>query len=505
MTTTSIASHAEDPIVSGVSTLWTELLGVETASPGDDFARLGGTSLMRGRLALRLRERFGVGLSAYALHEAHTLGDFIEAVRRALSGAQGEGRAVAGPQAWREDASLPEDIVPAPGSPVTKGKALEEMRYIFLTGATGFLGAFVLRDLLRTTRAQVVCLVRAKEPAAGLSRIRQALEKYGLWEDRFAARIEPVLGDLGAPHLGMSALQRQSLVKRAEALFHVGAHVNYMHPYEAHKATNVDGTTEVLRLAALGPTPVHYVSTIAVFGPTGYFNDIQVLREDEGLDRHLDGLRYDLGYTASKWVAEKRVWEAKARGLAVNVYRPGFVMGHSKTGVGNPDDFMGRFILGCIQIGCCPILPRQGKEMVTVDFVSAAILGIASQEGAVGKAYHLVPPTAGDNTDMDGLYALLADCGQPLSHVPYEEWVDRLMLDPRAAENPLCALVPMLYEKVYGGSATRWELHEGQPIYDAQNTREAIAKLGLTFRPVDRSLMSLYLEDWRAKGLLPTR
>jgi thioester reductase-like protein len=496
---------SEDPVVSGVSALWTEMLGVETASPDDDFARLGGTSLMRGRLALRLRERFGVGLSAYALHEAHTLGDFIEAVRRARSGAQGEGRAIAGPETWREEAHLPEDIIPAKGRPVTKGKRLEEMRCIFLTGATGFLGAFILRDLLRRTTAQVACLVRAEDPEAALARIRQTLVKYDLWEEPFASRIEPVPGDLGAPGLGMDARQRQVLAGRAEAIFHIGAHVNFVQTYEALRAANVGGTTEVLRLAAMGPTPVHYVSTIAAFGPTGYFKNTQVLREDADLDEHLECLRYDLGYSATKWVAEKRVWEAHARGLAVNVYRPGFVMGHSETGVGNPDDFMGRFILGCIEIGCCPILERQGKEMVTVDFASAALLGIASHEGAVGKAYHLVPPTPEDNTDMEGIYTMLDQCGHHLSRVPYEAWVDRLMQHPRAAENPLCALLPMLYEKVYGGSATRWELHEGQPVYDAANTREAIASLGLAFRRVDREMLSLHLDDWRKKGLLAAR
>ncbi|MFY1830634.1 amino acid adenylation domain-containing protein [Myxococcus fulvus] len=496
---------SKDPVVAGVSDIWTELLGVETASSGDDFAHLGGNSLMKGRLTLRLRQKFGVGLSVHALHAAHTLGDFIEAVRQALAGVQDEGRAIAGPDTWREDARLPEDIVPAPGKPVTKGRALEDMRCIFLTGATGFLGAFMLRDLLRTTKAQVACLVRAKDSQTALARIRHTLAKYGLWEESFAPRIEPVTGDLGAPGLGMDSQTRGALAERAEAILHVGAHVNYMQPYEAHRAVNIDGTTEVLRLAAQGPTPLHYVSTIAVFGPTGYFNGTQLLREDEDLDKHLDCLRYDLGYSASKWVAEKRVWEARERGLAVNVYRPGFIMGHGETGIGNPDDFLARFIRSCIQIGSAPILPHQRKEMVPVDFVSGALLGIASREGAIGKAYHLVPPSPRDSIDMDSLYSLLADCGQPLSRVPYEEWVDRLMKDPRAAQNPLCALVPMLYEQVYGGGSTRWEVYEGMPVYDAQNTRKAIAKLGLTFRPVDRELMSLYLEDWRAKGLLPTR
>ncbi|MFY2559099.1 amino acid adenylation domain-containing protein [Corallococcus terminator] len=493
-----------DPLEAGVSAIWAELLGVEGTSRDDDFLRLGGNSLLLGRMATRLRERFGVGLSAYALHEARTLGGFVDGMRQALAGGDLRLRAAEGPETWREHARLPGDIQP-PSEPrlIKRPRPLQVMEHVFLTGATGFMGAFVLRDLLRMSRAQVDCLVRARDVATGHARLRRSLEKYGLWEEGFAPRILPVLGDLGTPRFGMGALEYQALAERSEALFHVGAHVNYVQPYEGHMAANVDGTTEVLRLSALGgATPVHYVSTIAVFGPTGYFTGTQVLLEGEGLDRHLDGLRYDLGYAASKWVAEQRVWEAVKRGLPVNVYRPGFIMGDSRTGAGNADDFVGRLIRGCLQIGCYPDLPRQRKEFVPVDFVSHALLGIAAREGAAGKAYHLVPPTPGDSVEMNDFFGLLAECGHPLSRVPYDEWVERLMRDSRLADNALCALVPMLYEQVYGGGATRWEVYEGMPVYDARNTSAAIAGAGIEFHKLDRVLLSRYLDHWKQRGLL---
>ena len=497
------AAHG-DPLEAQVSAIWAELLGVEDASRDDDFLRQGGNSLLLGRMATRLRERFGVGLSAYALHEARTLGGFIDGVRQALAGGDLQRRASDGPEAWLEDARLPEDIRPPAESRFLKRpRPLRVMEHVFLTGATGFLGAFVLRDLLRVSRARVDCLVRARDVATGHARLRRSLEKYGLWEEGFTSRMTPVLGDLGTPRFGMGALGYHALAERSEAVFHVGAHVNYVQPYEAHVAANVDGTTEVLRLSALGgATPVHYVSTIAVFGPTGYFTGTQVLMEDEGLGRHLDGLRYDTGYAASKWVAETRVWEAVKRGLPVNVYRAGFIMGDSRTGAGNADDFVGRLIRGCLQIGCYPDLPRQRKEFVPVDFVSHALLGIAARESAVGKAYHLVPPTPGDSVEMNDFFCLLAGCGHPLSRVPYDEWVERLMRDSRLADNALCALVPMLYEQVYGGGATRWEVYEGMPVYDARHTFAAIAGAGIEFHKLDRVLLGRYLDDWKRRGLL---
>ncbi|TQF15170.1 amino acid adenylation domain-containing protein [Myxococcus llanfairpwllgwyngyllgogerychwyrndrobwllllantysiliogogogochensis] len=493
----------EDAVASEVGAVWAELLGLKSPSLEDDFLRLGGNSLLAARLVMRLRELYGLTLSAYSLYEARTLGVFLDVVRRARAGQQDSGRAADGPEAWRADAKLPEYLRRAPVQPAPRVVPLESMELVFLTGATGFLGAFLLRDLLRMTRARVACLVRARDVDSGHARLRQALEKYDLWEDSFAERLRPVLGDLGAPSLGLSPQVFQEFATRAEALFHLGAHVNYVQPYSAHRAANVEGTTEVLRLAMQGrPKPVHYVSTIAVFGPTGYFNGRAHVREGEGLDEHLECLRYDIGYSASKWVAEKRVWAAASRGVAVNVYRPGFIMGDSHTGVGNADDFVARFIRGCIQLGTCPDLPRQRKEFVPVDFVSRAILGIASREGAVGKAYHLVPPRPEDSVDINDFYALLARCGYPLSRVPYKEWVERLMRDARVADNALCPLVPMLYEQVYAGETTRWELHEDMPVYDAHNTFHALEGRDAGFRKMDAGLLGRYLAHWRRLGLL---
>lgn len=195
-----------DPLEAEVGAIWAELLGVEGASSDDDFLRLGGNSLLLGRMAMRLRERFGVGLSAYALHEARTLGGFVDGVRQALAGGDLRLRAADGPATWREDARLPEDIRPS-SEPrrLRRPRPLRVMEHVFLTGATGFLGAFVLRDLLRASRARVDCLVRARDVATGQARLRRSLEKYGLWEEGFASRILPVLGDLGMPRFEMAS------------------------------------------------------------------------------------------------------------------------------------------------------------------------------------------------------------------------------------------------------------------------------------------------------------
>jgi amino acid adenylation domain-containing protein/thioester reductase-like protein len=500
------AQALRDPVVAEVTAIWTRLLGVPDLTLEDDFFALGGDSLLAARLVLRVREVFQVNFPVYSLYESRTLRGFIEVVRRAQRGSHSLRIAEDGPETWRSDARLPDEIQYAPvlearDLPVV---ALDVARRIFLTGATGFLGAFLLRDLLINTHAQVSCLVRARSEAEGFARIRGALRKHGLWDDRFASRIEAMPGDLSEPRLGLSSRAWAFLADNVDVIFHNGAQVNYVQPYSAHRATNVGGTTEVLRLAGRGRIkPLHHVSSIAVFGPSGFFTKQQRIAEDEPLDDHLDVLRYDIGYSASKWVAEKLVWEAARRGLPVNVYRPGFIMGHSRTGDGNADDFMGRSIKGCIQLGACPDLPNQRKEFVPVDYVSGAILRIAQDTGMTGKAYHLVPPVAADSLDLNDFFALLGECGYPLEVLSYADWVHRLIHDPQVEKNALCPLIPMLFERVYRDVATRWELYEDMPSFDASNAVAAIGRGGVPFHKMDRALLERYLEHWRQTGYLP--
>ncbi len=490
-----------DPLVAELTTIWSQLLGIAEVGLDDDFFRLGGDSLLAARLVMRVREAFHVNFPVYALYESGTLRAFIGVVRRVRDGATISRMAIDGPEVWQADAQLPADIVYTGAQAPVNG--LGGARDILLTGATGFLGAFLLRDLVLQTSAQVRCLVRARSEAEGLERLRQGLRKYGLWEERFAARIVAVPGDLRELRLGLSPRVWSMLAHQVDTIFHCGAQVSYVQPYSAHKASNVGGTTEVLRLAGqVRVKPVHYVSTIAVFGPSGYFSGQAEIDEDEPLDAHLEHLRYDIGYSVSKWVAEKLVWAAASRGLPVSVYRPGFIMGHSRTGVGNCDDFMARSIKGCISLGACPDLPAQRKEFVPVDFVSAALLCIATDAPARGRAYHLVPPQPRESVDLNDFFKLLAQCGYPLEVVSYADWVQRLLHDPEVASNALCPLIPMLFERVYRNVASRWELYEHMPAFTSARTSEILAGNGIEYPRMDRALLRKYLDYWLRTGFL---
>ena len=118
------------------------------------------------------------------------------------------------------------------------------------------------------------------------------------------------------------------------------------------------------------------------------------------------------------------VQRARSRGLPAVIYGPGFVIGHSSRATGNPDDFFTRMIIGCIQCGYFPYLPRQRLEWVTVDYVCSALLHIASKKDSLGLSYHLVPPDPTRSVNMEGTCKLLNQAGYPVKQIPYHDWVE---------------------------------------------------------------------------------
>lgn len=213
---------------------------------------------------------------------------------------------------------------------------------IFITGVTGFLGAFLLYELLEQTQANIYCLVQAADSEIGKQKIQSNLEKYLLWNKKYNSRIIPITGDLSEPLLGVSEAQFLTLARKIDVIYHNAAYINLIYPYTALRATNVFGTQELLKLATqIKVKPFHFISTLDVFQTSRAFGTNLITEQDEL--NPSEAIRFD-GYTKSKWVSEKMVTTAQLRGLPVSIYRPAMITGHSKTGVANVNDLMNRLI-----------------------------------------------------------------------------------------------------------------------------------------------------------------
>jgi len=462
--------------------IWEEALRLDEGEveAGDDFFDLGGHSLAAAGLSARVEESFGVHVSMPLFMEDPTvrgLCDRIEALQRdetgaAISPSEIDLRAAA----VLEPETSPEGVVAA--------TTLSDAEDVFLTGATGFLGAFLLDGLLSSTEARVHCLVRRRDGEDPLETIASNLRSYGLSPDRMD-RVAPVFGDLGEPLLGMGAERFDALARGADLVIHAGAAVNLVYPYSALEAPNVGGTREALRLACRHKTkPFHFVSTDGIFPPNA-----GLCAEDTDLDSLVDA-RED-GYGRSKWVAEKLVREAANRGLPACVYRPGFISGHSETGASNPRDLLVAVLSESLRLGAAPEVEGWRIDLTPVDFVAAAILGIAARPGAAGGTYHLANP---DPVLAATLFDWLEDGGYALERVTYGEWLGRLEAVP-PEDGPGAVL--------RGAAPGAEDLSDGN-VYDDRDTRRVLGEDGPRRPALDEDLVLTYARYFADRGWAPT-
>lgn len=489
------------PTQEKIAQIWTKLLGIPLANIHDNFLHIGGNSLLAAQLLLRLHEDFLLPFPTHMFFAGPT----IAQIAQHIDDMRSEGF-VAFTEIPKIDLRREGQLDPSirPDAPPRKSRRAPQS--ILLTGATGFLGAFMLSDLLRSTRAKIYCLVRAVSEEEGLRRILRTQARYHLSEPKDLKRIGVVLGDLTAPQFGLDSERFRELAGQIDVIYHSAAHINYVQPYSLHKAANVTGTQEVLRFAcAVHAKPLHYISTVAVFGPVGFLLGTKDAWEDTNIDIAEPYLHYDIGYTQSKWVAEQLVFAARERGLPISIYRPGFIMGHSENGVTNTDDFVSRLIVACINLGVFPTLLKQRKEFVAVDYVSQAIIQLSRKPQLLGKNFHLVPREAGESVELADFFETIRQCGYEFTCVEYKRWTEILTQRERTgAANALLPLLPMLREKVYKNRFTRWELHENMPRYHCDNTIAGLRDTKVKYTSMDRKLVATYLDFFCRLGLIPS-
>ncbi|KAJ5244375.1 Male sterility NAD-binding [Penicillium chrysogenum] len=464
-----------------------ELLNLSHIDPNEDIFSLGVTSLQAAQLIGKIKHHSGKIVTMVQLYANPTL----ESLTALLHSPDEDSTGPVQTTRWVQDSHLADDVVSPPDWQSTKEGQ------VFLTGAIGFLGAYLLHQLLSMPSVKkVACLARSRGHLTANDRIQKALEKYDLWDGRLekTQKIMALDGDLTDVTLGLGEDKFTWLSNWASVIFHVGARVNWCEPYEALYGANVVGTRTIIRLTTLGRRKaLHYVSSIDVWNETGLTNRTKRIFEDDPLTEHLGSLPCEMGYAQTQWVADEMVQRARARGLSATIYRPGFVIGDSSRGYGSTDDFFARLVVGCIQTRQFPHLPNQRLEYVTVDFVSSAILHIASKSESLGRSYHLVSPDVAQSVSIEETCGLINQAGYPVKQVTYQEWMETIQKSPG---NPLESMIPVLQEPVLE-NVTRIEGRMYTPVFEAKNTVEALAdRPDIKYVPLDYELLQRCIDFW---------
>jgi amino acid adenylation domain-containing protein/thioester reductase-like protein len=468
--------------------VWQNTLKVERIGRHDNFFELGGHSLLLAQLIHRIEAELKVQPVMRELFSAPTLSAQAAYLDACLLAQKNEG-----PSGQTIDFAAESRLDPAI-SPPTADFALsaEDLRAVLITGASGFLGAYLVDELARQTTAALYCLVRADDADHGRQRLQKNLERHGLWRESLAPRLHTVVGDLEQPRLGLSTAEFNSLAERIDAIYHSGAHDNFLYPYAMLKAANVDGTHELLRLAGLIRTkPLHFVSTLSVVSPQA-----EQVRENDPLT---PPEQTSSGYAGSKWVAEQLVQLAGRRGMPVTIHRPAQIIGISGTGFSHVDDAWFRRLLNDIQLGISPDNGNDVENLVPVGFVSRALVYLSLQRASLGKVFHLANPSP---TPRSVYQEVLCKMGYSIAPLPFAQWLERFTEASKTV--PDLALAPLL--PLF--SAHKAENHEPagpsvQRHIDSGNTTAGLASSGTGCPMVNHEVLHAYFAYLIGKGHFP--
>ncbi|GAA3486536.1 amino acid adenylation domain-containing protein [Streptomyces cremeus] len=471
--------------------IWTKVFGLDQVGRNDDFYELGGDSMTSLRIVaeasargLELELRDVLAHPTCARLAVRLRGGEVKDIRAAV----------------RADAVLDPEFAVARDS-----TSVGQDAPVLLTGATGFVGVFLLRELLDRTTGPVRCLVRCVDASDGVRRIREAMRRLGVPDADVPERVEAVPGDLARPRFGLTDEAFDALGRGLAAIYHNGAAVNAVYPYAALRAANVLGTRELLGLAARRRTPLHHISTMSVFSVAQ--GERGTVTEETPTD-DLDGITD--GYSQSKWAADALVRQAAARGLPATVHRLGTVSWHSATGAANPEDVVCRTIDACTHIGAVPVAELE-LDLMPVDHAVAAVVALGREAVEVGKAgragearavgeeagaevFHLI---SGRPAQWGHLARWLTEhTGRPVESLPYLTWRARIV---RAAEQPgggeLKKLLPLF---------PNLDFDPSQPVLrsdlKAPYTERRLAALGLSCPETGREALGRFLNRHRPQS-----
>lgn len=239
------------PTEIAMQNVWSSILpNAPKPIPTDEnFFDLGGHSILATRLIFEIRKVFVIEAPLGLIFEEPTIAGLVQAVDtirnadlgfadKTTGGLQGAPKAEAGKKLVSPHVEYGQDYIVLleklrPSYPALPTDFNEHPITVFLTGATGFLGAFILNDLLsRDERVKkVICLVRAKSVQQGVDRLKEGSTDRGVWSDDWVSsgRLEVVTGDLGLDLFGLDQGTWARVAHEADAVLHNGALVKNFH------------------------------------------------------------------------------------------------------------------------------------------------------------------------------------------------------------------------------------------------------------------------------------
>ena len=313
---------------------------------------------------------------------------------------------------------------------------------ILLVGGTGFLGIYLLYELLMTTTSTIVCLVRATDNNHALKRIKNKFDEQNLSisETVLAERCRVIKGDIRETFLGLSSDDYINLSKMVDVVFHSAAEINYVAGYNSLKASNVTGTKNIITFCFQNQKKeLHYIGSTLIFGWT---HNKDLLETD--CNENCEDIA--LGYGQTKWVCEQLVFNSIKFGLIVKNYRPSFITSSVSTKQYVSSDIVSILFEYSVKHKIS-IKENLLFDAISVDCCSKNILVLSKIDNYYNKTFHL---TQSEGQPISDFYNLIKNrLGIDMKAMNFLDFVEytKTKATPNDAMYPL---IPFLNENKDG-------------------------------------------------------
>lgn len=264
---------------------------------------------------------------------------------------------------------------------------------VLLTGATGFLGIHILRELIETTESSIYCLVRGESELLAEDRLKQNLSFYfgTRYHKLVGRRVYAINGDVSSKELGLKKEKYLEIGEKIDTIIHSAAIVKYFGDYNQIAQTNILGTKEICDFALQFNIKINHISTDAVTGNYLAENHIHYTFTEN--DFYIGQNYYDNSYVRSKFEAENIVYKAMKRGLKATVFRMGNLTGRHSDGQFQRNIGENGFystIRSLIKLGAISTeLLKEDIEFSPVDLSARAVTLILKTKESNNRVFHI--------------------------------------------------------------------------------------------------------------------
>lgn len=382
-----------------IFSVWKNVLNIQDVSKDDDFFELGGHSFLVLQMLNSINEIFNTDISVSDFLKKSTVDNL-------------ENLIVQHNKKTNNSNNEPLNL--------SFSKPQEKTRNILLTGGTGYLGSHLLVDLVNEfDNVQLYCLVRGENYKNAKYKLIESMRKRKLFSQEIMNKIKIINGDLEESNFGLNEADYKVLSSKIDVVFHAGAFVNFAYPYKDLKEINVEGTRRVIDFSCTEKMKkMHFVSTTSVFDN---YEKGEKIYEDSPLKK--ENIEKTLGYSQSKWAAEKLVEQAREQGMYIDIYRPSVISGNEFTGIWNKKDFS-LILLDCfIRLRSIPDI-KMKFDWVPVNRISSMIVQLSKKSCKVNNNFHLVNPKP---LEVEELIEILNSFNIKIDRIPIEQWKEELL------------------------------------------------------------------------------